>query len=281
MAKPRFLVTGASGTLGCYLVRELQLRQIEMVCWTGSYRGMLLGQTVVPVDLTNSELCAKQFRECQPTHVIHAAAMAAVGDCYKNPKLASQINTHATQRIVELCQQNQVKLLYTSTDLVFDGEKGDYSESDATNPLSIYGRSKRDAESSAQNLSNGIVARISLLEGPSLRPERPSFQDKQMQALQKGEEIPCFDNEWRTPLSYAGAARRIVTLMLSDFSGLIHLGGETRKSRYEMGLEIAKQISASTDLVRPVSRLTFPGAEPRPKDTSLNIALWQSLKLKG
>src|SRR5262245_29411453 len=136
----RFLVTGASGQLGVYLVRELLRRGHEVVAWSGSSMGDFQGVAMRPVDLTQPNGVSAAFRETSPTHVIHAAAMAAVGDCARDPARADAVNQGGTALLAKLAAAARARLVLVSTDLVFDGESPPYRESDPPVPLSIYGR---------------------------------------------------------------------------------------------------------------------------------------------
>jgi dTDP-4-dehydrorhamnose reductase len=163
-----------------------------------------------------------------------------------------------------------------STDLVFDGEHAPYREEDTPAPLSVYGKTKVTAEEAVRSLPRGVVARLSLLYGPSLSG-RPSFFDEQAAALRAGRPVTLFDNEWRTPLDLATAARALTALAASDVTGIVHIGGPQRLSRLEMGRQLAKFLGVERPNLVVVSRNDHPAAEPRPRDTSLDSSRWRGL----
>ena len=270
------LLTGASGQLGAYLLRELSERCHDIIAWSGSGSGQLEGVPLRPVNLVNSDHVAGAFRESRASVVIHAAAMAGVADCYGAAERARRINTGGTAVLAELTARSAARLVYVSTDLVFDGERGGYRETDSPSPLSIYGRTKAEAEPAVLAAPRSVVVRVSLLFGPT-RTGRPSFFDQQVAALRDGRRVNLFEDEWRTPIAMTTAASALVTVAESDYVGMLHLGGPERISRYDMGRRLATCLGADSSLLVPTLRASAPFAEPRPRDTSLNSSQWREL----
>ncbi len=270
----RVLVTGATGLLGPYLLSEL--RGGEATAWSGSRRGELFGIPLRPVDLADADTVASAFREARPDVVLHAAAMARVGDCHRDPERARRVNTQGSALLAELASASGARLVYVSTDLVFDGERGGYREEDAPSPLSVYGRTKADAEAAVLAAPRAVVVRTSLLFGLSLAG-RPSFFEEQFLAIWSGESVTLFEDEWRTPLDLRTAAQALVALARSDVTGLLHLGGPERLSRLEMGRRLAAFLGADPGVFVAVRREQVPAPEPRPRDTSLDSSRWREL----
>jgi dTDP-4-dehydrorhamnose reductase len=270
----RILVTGASGQLGGYLLRELRTRGETVVAWSGSRSGDLFGVPLRPVELTDAAAVTDAFREARPDVVIHAAALARVSDCYRDPDRAHRVNAEGTATLASLAAAAGARLVLVSTDLVFDGERGNYREEDAPTPTSAYGRSKVAAEQAALAYPGHAVARVSLLFGPSL-VGRPSFFDEQTSALREGRPVTLFRDEWRTPLQLNTAARALVELAFSDYSGLLHVGGPERLSRLEMGQRLAEALGVDGSSIVSSTRAEHAAPEPRPKDTSLDSSRWR------
>lgn len=271
MAK-RFLVTGATGQLGAYLVRELVGQGDEVVAWAHARPAMLFDVHARPVELTDREGLTVAFREATPDVVIHAAAMAAVGDCARDPDRATAVNVRGTESLAQLCLTARARLLFVSTDLVFDGEAAPYAEAAEPRSLSVYGQSKAAAEQSVRALGQ-VVVRVSLLFGPSLTG-RPNFFDAQVAAIRGGQPMRLFHDEWRTPLDVPTAARALIDIARSDATGVFHVGGPDRMSRLAMGQRIAAHLNVDSDGLVAVSRTTVSG-EPRPRDTSLDSTRWR------
>jgi dTDP-4-dehydrorhamnose reductase len=228
------------------------------------------------VDLADADAVASAFRQAQPTAVIHAGAVAIVAECLRDPRRAQQVNVHGSAILAELAAEAGARLLYVSTDLVFDGAKGWYREPDVPAPLSVYGRTKLEAERAVLAIPRSAVLRPSLLFGPT-RVGRPSFFDQQLAALRERKPLTLFTDEWRTPLSLITAARALAALVRSDFCGLLHLGGPERLSRWEMGLRLATALHADPAVLVAKTREQVPSAEPRARDTSLNSSKWREL----
>lgn len=264
------LVTGASGQLGAYLLRELGRRATPFTAWRGtSSAGGTCGFHIQAVDLANSDAAARAFDAAQPTVVIHAAAIARIDLCHSDPQLAERVNTSGTRTLVELCRRAHARLVYVSTDLVFDGQRGGYQETDALSPLSIYGKTKAAGEAPVREYEAGVVVRTSLMFGPPING-RPNFFQSQVRSLESGSPMTLFVDEWRTPLSFHAAALGLVAIAESDCCGLLHLGGPQRMSRYEMGQYLAGSLGRDASVFRPARQADIPASEPRPRDVSLD-----------
>jgi dTDP-4-dehydrorhamnose reductase len=272
----RWLITGASGQLGGYLLRELQNAGESVVAWSLSRYRELFGFPLQPIDLCQREAVVTAFHQARPDVVLHTAGLTAVADCYRNADLARRINTAGTALLAELAAEAKVRLLYTSTDMVFSGTRGHYREDDVAEPLSMYGRTKLAAESSVLAVPHGTVARISLMFGPSVIG-RPYFFDQQLRKMLDGQPATWFEDEWRSPLGLSAAARALLALARSDVSGLLHVGGPQRMSRLEMGRRLAAFHGLDARLVVPIQQASVTTPEPRPRDLSLDAATWRGL----
>jgi dTDP-4-dehydrorhamnose reductase len=272
----RILVTGASGQLGGYLLRDLRRRDKSVIAWSGSRTGSLFDYPLRPVDLADKDAVTRSFREARPDVVLHAGALASVADCYRDAEHARRVNTHGTAMLVELAGEAAIRLVFVSTDLVFDGQRGGYREEDAVSPLSTYGRTKAEAEQAVRACPGGLVVRVPLLFGPSLIG-RPTFFDQQTAALREGRPIALFHDEWRTPLDFHTGAQALSALLETDYVGILHVGGPERLSRIEMGQRLAAFLRRDPSAIVAVSRDSTPAAEPRPGDTSLDCSRWRRL----
>lgn len=272
----RILLTGASGQLGGYLLRELQTQEAAVTAWSGTRTGKLFGVALRPVDLADSDQIAAAFHEARPEIVLHAGAMTTVAECYRKPERSRQVNVRGTATLAELADRAGARFIFTSTDLVFDGAQGGYREEDPPAPLSEYGRTKVEAESAALACLRGMAARFSLLFGSTL-VGRPSFFDNQVHDLRHGKPFPLFEDEWRTPLDLRTAARALLGVARSDFRGILHLGGPERMSRLEMGQRLAAYLGCAPAAIVPARRESVRGAEPRPRDCSLDSSRWRQL----
>jgi dTDP-4-dehydrorhamnose reductase len=270
------LITGASGQLGGYLLRQLQGAGARVTAWSHIRGGELLGFPLQSVDLGQRDAVIAAFRQVQPDAVLHLAACSAVADCYRNPELAQRINADGTALLAELAIAAGARIVYASTDMVFDGTKGHYCEEDSAQSLSVYGRSKKAGEAAVLAAPRGLVARLSLMFGPTLIG-RPYFFDQQLRKMQDGQEVTWFEDEWRSPLALEAAAQAVLTLARSDVTGLLHVGGPERMSRLQMGQRLAAVHRLDPALVVPIKQASVPAPEPRPRDLSLDSTKWRGL----
>jgi dTDP-4-dehydrorhamnose reductase len=270
----RILVTGASGYLGSYLVRHLRGAGSPVAAWSGARHGDLFGVPLRPVDLADPDAVAAAFADDRPDVILHTAALAKIGDCHRDPARAERINTRGTAVLGELAVKAGARLVLISSDLVFDGARGGYREEDEPTPLSVYGRTKAAAEKAVLGLPRTAVVRVSLLFGPSLT-DRPSFFDEQVAALRAGRPVALFADEWRTPLPLHTAGRALSSVALSDWTGLLHLGGPERLSRLEMGQRLAAFLGVPPAGIVAARREQVAAPEPRPRDTSLDSSRWR------
>lgn len=273
----RWLITGASGQLGAHIVRRL----------SGDPAG---DDVVLPLvgpradaapparrlDLADAAALAACLHEFRPTHVLHAGGMTAVAECHARPIDAFRVNVDATRVLIEVAARQGARVLYCSTDMVFDGQRAPYREADPPAPLSVYGRTKRAAESLLRGLDRALVVRLPLLYGLPAAPRQTTFV-QQIDALRRGEPLRLFIDEFRTPISLLDAAGALVELARSETPGVIHVAGPERLSRYQMGERFAAALGIRDPRLEAVSRQSIAAAEPRPADLSLDGARFLKL----
>lgn len=262
--EPQIWVTGAAGLIGEELVRSAAR-------WFPSAK--VRGLTRENVDLTDSAAIQSAFRQNPPQAVIHCAAMSRSPDCQAQPELARCINVEATRVLAELAAE--IPFIFFSSDLVFDGQKGGYIETDAVHPLSIYAETKVAAEEIILRNPRHTVVRTSLNYGFS-RSGLRTFNEEMVEAWRTGRKMSFFTDEFRCPIAVEATARAVWELVQQNPCGIYHLGGGERLSRWEM----AQLIAARHPEVKPVliagSLRDYKGA-PRSPDTSLNSAKLQAL----
>ena len=264
----RVLITGATGLLGGYLEAEVKRRGQVAIAYGGPRR------ETNGIDLGDQAAVLTLFERERPHVVIHSAAMAAMSDCIADPEAAKRINVDGTRNIASACTKHGVRLVHVSSDLIFDGESAPYKEEAEPTPLSIYGRTKAEAERAALTDPTAAVVRVALLFGPTLT-ERASFFDLTARRFEKGESMTLFEDEWRTPISLRAAAEGLLSIAEGAYRGTLNLGGPERMSRFEMGMRLARVLKIEPK-VQAVSRTSL-GGEPRPKDVSLDSTKFHRL----
>jgi len=257
-------ITGAGGLIGNYLVQTA-----PKFATTASVRGL----TRAELELSDFGTVRAAFKKDSPQLVIHCAALAHTPTCEKNPALARKMNVEVTAVLAELAAD--VPFIFFSTDLVFDGLAGNYDESAAVNPLSVYAKTKVETERIVLANPRHTVLRTSLNFGKSLAGER-AFNEQMRRAVERGETLQLFLDEFRCPIPAAETARAVWELAALNKAGLFHLAGSERLSRVQIGQLLAKHWSNLDVKIEPGSIKNFRGL-PRSPDTSLNCAKVQKL----
>jgi dTDP-4-dehydrorhamnose reductase len=264
-----WIVTGAGGQLGSVIFRELVRRGESPMGLVSPGGPAPAGAGVVPVDLTDVVAVAAVFEQSAPRYIVHTAAISSVAGALADPGRTRRINVVATGELARLALRIGARFIYTSTDMVFDGESAPYAEAHEPSPLSMYGRSKLEGELAARNDPNALVIRLPLLYGKPAVARETTFVS-QVRALTAGAPLSLFTDEYRTPLWLDDAARAILLAAQSDRVGCLHLAGPERLSRLDMGRLLAERLGVSRPDLRPVRRADVPAAEPRARDLSLD-----------
>jgi dTDP-4-dehydrorhamnose reductase len=203
--------------------------------------------------------------------VVHAAAISGLAAAHDDPERARRVNVVATGELCAASARIGARVLYVSTDMVFDGERAPYDESAEPSPVSEYGRSKLEGERAALEASDALVVRLPLMYGMPAVQRATTFVE-QVRALRERRPLKLFYDEFRTPLTLEDAAVCLVRAAHSDVTGVIHLGGPERLSRFEMGGLLAEALGVRDPVISRVSRLEAASAEPRARDLSLTSA---------
>ncbi|MBA4149355.1 MAG: SDR family oxidoreductase [Verrucomicrobia bacterium] len=262
--KVKVWVTGAGGLIGNQLV-QLAPR------FASDYE--VVGLTRRELDLTDFAEVKRLFNQQEPQLVIHCAAMSKSPACQAQPKLAQLTNVEATWHLAGLA--SEIPFVFFSTDLIFDGRKGNYVETDEPNPLSIYAETKLTAEKAVLKNPKHIVVRTSLNAGKSESGDR-AFNEEMINSVRNGKTLQLFVDEYRSPIPAEVTAQAVWELVQQNASGIFHLAGAERLSRFEIGEVLEKYLPELNGKIVAGSLRDYHGA-PRPPDTSLNCAKLQEL----
>ena len=264
MGKEKVLVIGASGFLGKALMWELP-KKFEVV---GTYNNNPV-QGMVRMDLNNYLELKKALEKIFPEIVVLAAAEANV-DAYESSAFISRKQVSSAETIVGWCKENKKKIVFISTDFVFDGMKGNYSEDDKPKPINAYGKNKLDIEKIAESAPNNLILRVSTLYGIPVLPEK--FIGKTIKKLSGNEFVEAAADWRRNPTLTSDVAVALSLLLEKNQNGLFHVAGLSQLSMYEMALAIAREFSADETLVKKGTggRLVLPAK--RPLNTTLDIS---------
>jgi len=261
---PLAWITGANGLIGNYFVQTAPR-------FAPHWRVRAL--TRDQFDLLDSDAVRREFQKDQPQLVIHCAAVSTVAAVQSNPDLARRVNVDVTALLAGLAAG--IPFIFFSSDLVFDGRKGNYAETDAVNPLHVYGETKAAAEQIILRNPHHTVVRTSLNGGTSRAGNR-GFNEELRLLWQKGKGMNLFTDEFRCPIFAGETARAVWELVNQGRPGLFHIAGAEKLSRWQIGQLVAARWPQLNPQITPGSAANFPGP-PRALDTSLNIAKVQKV----
>lgn len=263
----RMLITGGSGYLGRW-VAQLARESWEVVATFAHNRVMLDGVEWRQLDVRDPAAVADLVAEAAPAIIVHTAALnPGQGDDF------AAVNVGGTANVAAAAATAGARLIHVSTDMVFDGQRGDYREDDEPHPLTEYGRTKAAAELAvADSAAAAVIVRTSLIYG--WRPTIARSAQWIIDALQRGEVVSLWSDEMRCPIWVESLAAAIVELAGNSYTGPLHIAGDEKVSRYEFGLALLRffEIDTSQVLAVPV-----PPEKLRPRDCTLNISRAQEL----
>ncbi len=269
----KICIFGASGFYGRPLLRELAKKH-EVIATAHSHA--LDGNVLL--DITNRRDVDDFLRAHRPDSVINLVAVTDVDLCEKDSGLARRVNLEGARNIAQACREYGARLFHFSTDFVFDGKKGNYSENDSPNPINYYGRTKLESEFAVLSIPGNAVIRTSTPYG--LAGGGKKFVSMAIEKLSRGEPVDAFSDFIRSPTLVEDVAENFGVLLKKDFSGIINIAGETQISMYDAALEIASAFGYDRSLVRESSGLAHGFAAKRPPSTGLDISLSKGLGIK-
>jgi dTDP-4-dehydrorhamnose reductase len=273
----KIMITGANGLLGQHLVKQLKRAGYSVIA-TGKGEDrlpMLEGQGVVhyfPLDITDEAAVETIMRRERPDVVVHAAAVTQVDECELNRDKCFSVNVEGTANIIVHAERYACHLVYISTDFVFDGERGNYAEDDALNPISWYGFTKAQAESTVETCEiPWTIVRTCLVYGNVLQGSRSNIITWVKEKLEKKEKIRVVSDQWRTPTYVADLARGILLIIEKKARGIFHISGKDTLTPYDIALKTADHFGLDKGLVEKVDATVFSQPGKRPPRTGFLI----------
>ncbi len=266
------LITGASGFLGGHLVERLSTTEAV----TAQYRNRRYADRFpngTCLDLTRIDELQTRLDSLQPDVIVHTAAMSNLDRCEKEPDQARRINVLVPKVLAETAHNNGIRFIHLSSDMVFDGQKGGYREGDPVAPLSVYGRTKVEAEDVVLDAcDHALVVRTALIYGrPALGGQ--SFSTWIEGRLQNHQTVPLYPDQFRSPIWVETLADLLIELIDRTVYGILHVGSSNRIDRYTFGQQLCRAGRYDSSLLRAVSMYARPATAPRPQDVSLNTDL--------
>lgn len=270
----RVLVTGAGGLLGGRLAALLHADGFSVI---GARHAAAPPEGIahIPLDLLDPGSVEKALDATAADAVVHSAVLQSEA-CEARPDDAEALNHRATASLARTCRARGLRLVALSTDMVFAGTRAFLREDDPTGPLQIYGRTKLAGEEALLAVHpEAAVARIALVIGRGHGP-RATASESIAWALAAGRRLRLFTDEYRTPVDPESVAQAVARLLRGTASGLFHLAGAERVSRFELGRRVADVLGLAPDAIEAARQADHAGPV-RPPDLSLDITRARSV----
>jgi dTDP-4-dehydrorhamnose reductase len=259
----RVIVTGASGFLGRRVLRTLAAASADAIgtCNTKPRDGLM------QLDITNANVVDAAFAAGHFDVCIHAAARCNLDDCERAQAAASATNVQGTLNVVEACRRARTRLLYVSTDHVFDGEPRDaYVESDEPRPIQHYGVTKREGELLALTLDDAFVLRVPLFYGITGPEEKSTFVSSTLEKLELRHPVYADDEQVRYPVLADEVSGLLVCAAERGIRGVLHFSGTEPTTKYSWAKRLAQAFGFDASLVRAKKDESLAA---RPRDNRL------------
>jgi len=269
----KFLVTGSTGLVGIQVIKDLVRNEHQTY---SAYHNSKPDYGIpIKMDLCDFDSITTVIEQVKPEAIIHLAAMTNVDHCEKEKKLAMRINAEATKIISKSAARYHAFLVYLSTDYVFDGQQGSRKETDPTNPVDFYGKSKLVGEKAVMDSnSSWCITRTSTPFGLHTKKSFPLWVTENLQA---NHEINVVTDQYTSPTYVPNLSRMLIEIAIRQITGTLHIAGATRISRYEVANLVANEMNLDTRLLKPASIDSMSWIAKRPKDSSLDVSKANSI----
>lgn len=271
----KIVITGSNGLLGQSLLEGLlsEKKSYEVIGFSrGKNRSGRNDFEYVSLDLTESEELLKKLNFYQPDVIINTAAMTQVDQCEDEKETCNLLNVELVNNLKNFAQETKTHLIHLSTDFVFDGKKGNYSETDIPNPLSYYGVSKLKAEQILTTSSvNFTILRTILVYGKVFDMSRSNIVLWVKKSLEEGKEITVVNDQYRMP-TYVDSLVEACKLAINKKAyGIFNVSSTKLLSVYEIALQVAETFGLNKQLIKPITSSVLNQRAIRPPKTGFNL----------
>lgn len=272
----KILVTGANGLLGQHLIRQLLDKHYIIIATSK-------GESRLPftendsyryheLDITDGPHVNLFIHRERPDIIIHAAAMTQVDECELNKIDCWNVNVTATRFLLDAAKEINCRFIYISTDFVFDGLHGPYTEDVQPNPVNYYGSSKWGAEKAvAESALSWAIIRTVLVTGNPLNGTRYNIVTWVKEKLENGERVRMVNDQYRTPTFIDDLVQGVMLVLEKNATGIFHISGKDSLTPYEIAVQTARLLQLDENLIQKAMSADFPDAPVRPPSTNFNI----------
>ena len=273
----KILITGSNGLLGQKLVELIAQKTNYQLIATSRGENRLhlpnLNYEYHSLDITQNEEIEAVLTKFSPNIIIHTAAITNVDECETNKEGCWAQNVVATENIAQFCAKKGIFLLHLSTDFIFDGKSGPYSENDTPNPISYYGESKLAAEKVLESTFKDIntnlyaIARTVLVYGIAQDMSRSNIILWVKKSLEDRKNIKVVDDQWRTPTLAEDLAEGCFLIVSKKKAGIFNIAGKNLLTPYHMAMATADFFDLPSSYITRADSSTFSQPAKRPPKT--------------
>lgn len=276
--KRKIILTGATGLFGSNVIRKFKNKN-NLILWGHKKKIKIQGHEIHKVDLTNFLELKKKLKKIKPKVIIHSAALTNVDLCEQEVVKAYNFNSKVTENLAILCKKLKIKMIYLSSDQIYNGKKRAYKEDDKISPINIYGLTKFLGESYIRsNLKKFLIIRTNFF-GLGTK-SRKSLSDFILDNLKKKRKIYMYTDVFFNPLYVGSLIEYIFKLESLNLTGIFNLTSDQKISKYRFAVNIAKKFKLEKKLIIPSKISTKKNQAPRPLNMFLiNKKLKKTLKI--
>jgi dTDP-4-dehydrorhamnose reductase len=223
------------------------------------------------MDVTSLRGCQSVLNKHHPTVIVNTAAVTDVDECEQDNKLCLSVNTKSVLNYIPYVKKNDIHFIHISTDFVFNGQKGEYTEQDICDPINFYGFSKLESEKNILNEHfKSTILRTSLVYGKD-DENTSNFFNKIKDKLEGNMQLSIVDDQYRTPTFVNDLSDAILKVIQKQQYGLYHISSGEILSIYQIVCNIAKCCGFDSKLVKRIKSEQLNQIAVRPLDSSLSI----------
>jgi dTDP-4-dehydrorhamnose reductase len=273
--KSKLLVLGGSGLVGSSFINTSKT-DYDIIFSYNTNNIKIPNTQSFQIDLLNDNKIEKIIENYNPDIVLHTIAHSSVDLCETDHSIANKLHIDTTNQIANTCASINSKLIFLSTDAVFEGQLNKkYCETDIPNPINYYGKTKLDAEKIVLNASsNNVVLRTSVIYGWH---KKSRFTNWILSYLKDNKIVDPFADQFNTPTLIDDLIQVILKIINKDISGLYHATGKTCLNRYQFAILLAEKFSYDPSLIHSVTKLEKKQNAPRPISTCLDSTKLENL----